>query len=75
MKKLLRAFYAFDVVHVKNSAFFKIIDETLLGQRIERDMLPEKLEEEYLGKRITKDLLAKFKESGVKRLSLRKRAY
>ena len=57
--EIIASFYAFDVIHVKNGAFFKNIDETLIGQRIERDMLPEKLEEEFLGKRITKDLLIK----------------
>lgn len=70
--EIISNFYAFDVVHVKAGAFFKAVDETLLGQRIERDMLTEKLEEEFLGKRVTKDLLIQLKDAGVKRLSLRK---
>ncbi len=69
--EIIASFYSFDLIHEKNGVFFKNIDESILGQRIERDMLPEKLEEEYLGKRITQELLHRFKEAGVKRLSLR----
>lgn len=70
--EIIATFYSFDTIHVKNSDFFKNIDASIIGQRIERDMLPAKLEEEYLGKRVTSELLAKLKDDGVKCLSLRK---
>jgi DNA-directed RNA polymerase subunit beta len=71
-EEIISNFYTFDQIQVKNGAFFKNIDSRLIGQRIERDMLPEKLEEEYLGKRITQDVLDKLEKAGVKKLSLRK---
>lgn len=69
---ILSKFYSFDTIHVKNGSFYKNVDESLMGQRIERDMLPSNLEENYLGKRITSDLLDKLKDANVKKLSLRK---
>jgi DNA-directed RNA polymerase subunit beta len=71
-EEIISNFYTFDQIQVKNGAFFKNIDSRLIGQRIERDMLTEKLEEEYLGKRITQDVLDKLEKAGVKKLSLRK---
>lgn len=70
--EIISLFYAFDTVHYKNGVFFKNLDESVLGQRIERDMLPEKLEESFLGKRITKDVLAKLRDANVKKLLLKK---
>lgn len=70
--EIISLFYAFDTVYLKNGVFFKNVDETILGQRIERDMLPEKIEESFLGKRITKDLLKKIREANIKKLLLKK---
>lgn len=70
--EILAKFYSFDTIHVKNGSFYKNVDDSLIGQRIERDMLPAKLEESFLGKRITNELLNKLKDADVKKLSLRK---
>ena len=68
--EILSKFYSFDTIHVKNGSFYKNVDDSLIGQRIERDMLPANLEESLLGKRITHDVLDKLKDADVKRLSL-----
>ncbi len=71
-EEIIGTFYAFDVINVSNGSFYKKIDDSLMGQRIERDMLPAHLEEEFFGKRITADILKKLHEYGVESLSLRK---
>jgi DNA-directed RNA polymerase subunit beta len=71
-EEIISHFYSFDQIQVKNGDFFKNIDSSIIGQRIERDMLPEKLEEIYLGKRITQDILDNLEQAGVKNLPLRK---
>jgi DNA-directed RNA polymerase subunit beta len=69
---LISLFYKFDTIHCEKGIFFKAVNDTLLGQRIEKDMLPEKLEKSFLGKRVTKELLAALVKEGIERLALRK---
>ena len=44
----------------------------LIGQRIEKGMLPEKDEKAFIGKRVTKDIIAAFDKAGIDKLTLRK---
>ncbi len=69
--EIISLFYKFDTIRCEKGQFFKNVDEALIGQRIEKDMLPEKLEKGLLGKRITKELLAMLRKEGVQRLALR----
>ena len=43
---------------LKKVNFFVKLMNSLIGQRIEKGMLPEKEEKALLGKRITKDIIA-----------------
>ncbi len=68
--QMLSLFYDFDIVHVDKGTFFRPVDDTLLGERIEKSMVPEKEAKTYAGKRVTKELLARLGKSGIKTLSL-----
>lgn len=71
-EEILGLFYPFETLHIKAGSVFKDVDSSLMGQRIERDMVPEKFEEEFLGKRITEELVEKLLSYKIKYLLLRK---
>lgn len=72
--KIISTFYTFDQIHVKNGTFFMKVNDHLLGQRIERDMLPEKFEKVFWGKRITKDILKRLNDADIDQLFVKKTA-
>ena len=55
---IISLFYNFDEINVEKGEFFRNVDDALIGQRIEKGMLPEKQEKSLLGKRVTKEILA-----------------
>lgn len=69
--EIIPLFYEYDVVSVEKDSYFRPIDETLVGQRIERGMVPAEKEEAFVGKRVTKELLAQLKKEGIKVLTLK----
>lgn len=70
--QILTLFYRFDKVVIEKDEHYRMIDETLIGQRIERGMLPEKEEKLFVGKRVTNDVLDQLRKAGVDRLMLKK---
>jgi len=70
--EIVSFFYGFDRLEVKDGSYTLNVDDSLIGQRVERGMLPEKQEKEYLGKRITKDIIAKMRKAGIKKVALKK---
>lgn len=70
--KIISLFYSFELVNFERGEFYRMIDNTLIGQRIEKGMLPEREEKLYLGQRVTKDMVAALIKAGVSRLVLRK---
>jgi len=70
--EIISHFYQFDTIQAKNGEFFKAINDTLIGQRIEKEMLPPKLEKKFLGKKITKEIIEQLKKQKVTKLALRK---
>ena len=50
---------------LKKVNFIRKVDDSLIGQRIEKGMLPEKEENAFVGKRITKDIIDKLKKAGL----------
>lgn len=72
-EEIIPLFYRFDPVYSEKGEFYQKLDETLLGMRIEKGMLPGlKDEEALIGKRITKELLLRLEKSDIDRLLLRK---
>jgi len=69
--EIISHFYQFEKVHGANGEFYRTIDDSLLGQRIERGVLPEDVQKPFVGKRVTKDILSKLKKAGIDRLDLR----
>jgi DNA-directed RNA polymerase subunit beta len=72
-EQIIPFFYRFDTIRIEKGEFYQKLDETLLGMRIEKGMLPEfKDEDALLGKRITKELIVRLIKVGIDRLILRK---
>jgi DNA-directed RNA polymerase subunit beta len=69
---IISLFYNFDSVQFEKDEFFCPLNDLLLGQRLERGMLPEEKEKAFVGKRITKDILKQLEKVGVHALYLRK---
>src|SRR4029077_10827847 len=63
--QIIGHFYDFVTVYGEQGLFFKKVDNSLVGTRLEKGMLPEKEEKVFAGKRVTKDLLASLKNAGI----------
>lgn len=72
--QIIPTFYSFDKVYSKNGEFYRIVDESLIGQRIEKGLLSEDLEKKLLGKKITKELIAQLKKEKIDKLPMRSTA-
>ena len=71
---IVSLFYNFEKIIAHKGEFYRNVDITLLGQRIEKGMLPEKEEKLFLGNRITKDMLSRLAKASIDKLILRKTA-
>lgn len=56
---IIPMFYQFENVSFENGKFLRTINESLIGQRLESDMLPESLAD-LNGRRVSKEILAKL---------------
>jgi DNA-directed RNA polymerase subunit beta len=68
---IISTFYSFDKTYAKNGDFYRIVDDSLIGQRIEKGVLPEDLEKKLLGKKITKELVGQLKKEKIDKLPVR----
>ena len=72
-KKILELFYEFEDVEYKNGSFYKAVDESLLGQRIETGALSDEDAKLFpVGQRITPKVLDGLKKAGITILRVRK---
>ncbi|MFZ5954046.1 MAG: DNA-directed RNA polymerase subunit beta [Candidatus Dependentiae bacterium] len=69
--QILSLFYNFEKIYSEKGTFYRLVDNTLIGQRIEKGMLPESEEKPYLGLRVTKDVVARLLKAKIDRLILR----
>ncbi len=69
--EIIPLFYTFDKVYFNKNEFYRKMDDTVIGVRIEQDMLPDKEAKKYLGRRINKEILAALKKAKVAKLHLR----
>ena len=67
---ILPKFYESDIVHVNNGSFYKKIDASLIGVRIEKDMLPVDQEKKFFGKRFTSEIIESLLASKVETILL-----
>src|SRR5579872_7066894 len=70
--EIISLFYKFDTVQGEKGRFFRTVNDALIGQRIEKGMLPEVHEKGLLGRRVTKEILTKLKKLGIKEFELKK---
>jgi DNA-directed RNA polymerase subunit beta len=68
--QLIPLFYNTDTIVGEKGVFSRLVDESIIGLRVEKDMLPEKLEAELVGLRITQDILNQLQKAKVKELRL-----
>ncbi len=68
---ILPLFYAFDTVQCRKGEFVRPVDATLHGMRIEKGMLPAKLEERFLGTRVSSETVAALKKAKIAYVILR----
>lgn len=69
--EIIPLFYEFDTISFKKDQYQSAVDEHLIGQRIEKGMVPAEDEEGFVGRRVTKELLEKFKKAGIKAITLK----
>jgi len=67
---IIPLFYRYDRITFDKKGFCQAVNDELIGARIEKGMLPAKLEEGYLGKRITKKILAELKKDKVTQFNI-----
>ncbi len=63
--EIISYFYMFDTITGNRGVYTKLLDESLLGHRIEKGMLEPEYEKLYVGQRVTRDLLDKLKKAGI----------
>jgi DNA-directed RNA polymerase subunit beta len=68
---IISMFYNFDVVTLEKGSFFRKVDESLIGHRLEKGMLLEKDEKNFMGVRVTRDVLSQLHKAGIKKLAVR----
>ncbi len=70
--QIIPLFYSFDTISTEKGNFVKKVDDSLLGQRLERDMVPESLHAFVTGRRITKEIVALLLKEKIDKLTLKK---
>ena len=70
--QIIPMFYNFDKINLHNNEFFKKVNTNLIGQRLEKGMIPEKEGAPFIGVRITKEILNQLKNVGIDKLALKK---
>jgi DNA-directed RNA polymerase subunit beta len=70
--QIINRFYESEEIIIERGVLYKQVNEKLVGQRIEADMIPKKLESTLAGRRITKEVLRTLKSEGISRLALKK---
>jgi len=71
---IIGLFYKSEEIVIRDGVFYRVFSDQMLGQRIERWMLPTQFakEKEYVGKRITSEIIEKLKKDKLERFILRK---
>jgi len=65
-EEILPKFYQEDKVYTHQGAFYKEVDDSMLGYRVEKNMLPAAQEKKFLGRKVTPDMLKQLKAAKVK---------
>ena len=72
--EILSHFYQFDTVYISDGMCTKLLSTLLIGQRIEKGMLPPSHEGHLVGQRFTTEIIDNLKKAGIDRLVVREQA-
>ncbi len=70
-EEILSLFYSFDTVIAEKGDFYRPVNDSVIGLRVEKGMI-DKNEKDFIGRRLNKDLIDKLKKLGVKKILLKK---
>jgi len=70
---ILPMFYDFESIVVEKGEFYRPVDDSLIGQRLESDVLPKVLAKKFsVGRRFTKEIVKELLKNKIKHLKTRK---
>ncbi len=72
--EILSHFYQFDTVYISDGMCTKLLSTLLIGQRIEKGMLPPSHEGHLVGQRFTAEIIDNLKKAGIDRLVVREQS-
>lgn len=70
--EILQKFYQEDNLYIQKNAFYKKVNDKLVGLRIEKDMLPESIENNFIGRRVTLDIVKLLEAENLESVRLPK---
>ena len=73
--QIIPLFYNFDKIYSNEDEFFKKVNTNLIGQRLEKGMVPDKEGSPFIGIRINKEILSQLKTAGIDKLTLKKTTF
>jgi DNA-directed RNA polymerase subunit beta len=69
---IIPLFYNFEKILISKDECYREVDASLIGMRLEKGMLPEKLNSLYAGRRVTKEIVEALKKAGIDRIILKR---
>ncbi|MEX0940060.1 MAG: DNA-directed RNA polymerase subunit beta [Candidatus Babeliales bacterium] len=70
--QIIKKFYSFDRIHAKKGEFYRLVDENLIGQRLEKGMAPDKVGDSIFGKRVNAAIIERLKKADVDKIIIKK---
>lgn len=70
--EILSLFYQFDQLVAERGTFYRLVNDSLIGQRIEKGVLPAKYEADFAGRRVSADMIKKLHDLDIKKIELKK---
>jgi DNA-directed RNA polymerase subunit beta len=70
--RIISLFYSFDKVTCVKGEFVRHVDEGLIGQRLEKDMLPENVADDLAGLRVTPAILDRLRKEKIDKIFIPK---
>ncbi len=71
-ENIIKLFYPFDHVYFAKDEFYRTVDMNLIGQRLEKGMIPDNVADEFVGTRVNAALLERLKKAGIDKIYLKK---
>lgn len=69
---IIKLFYPFDRISWVNGEFLRNVDDSIIGQRLEKGMIQDGLSDELIGLRVTPTILDQMKQKGIGSIFIKK---